>query len=479
MSFHRRCPGAEKLAWILTPQPMFLRCSAPPFQRIFRALSTMTATNSHDPSVIATEMFDVPIPVRTDGPIERAEQSAPLAEFTNSSVMRTGTPEVRNDAQTGPDRLLPPKPKTARYETLDIVRGMACLMLMIYHAAFYAEHSWVTGDPSTWTWGGLAINLVGRLWMGVPLFFVVSGYCIAASIDSLRRKPQCLTNYFYRRMRRIYPPLWAGLFFVTVFTWIVSTNTAIAETCLQLPHLATLSVTDWLANVTATTSWLPKVLGEGSDYLLPNTWTLCYEEQFYLVTGILLAVSPRRFFLASYLIAAATFISRIFCRHWEIPIDGFFFDGHWLLFVCGIFLYHHVNYLTGASARWAIAVMSVGALYGLAERVLAADAFDRHIGEYILVACTVAMFLASIKRWDAQIAKHWLLSPFRWSGKMSYSLYLTHFPITVFTASALASGGITRDGDVFLVTLPICLLLSFAVAYVFYHVVERRFVNVV
>jgi peptidoglycan/LPS O-acetylase OafA/YrhL len=60
---------------------------------------------------------------------------------------------------------------------------------------------------------------------------------------------------------------------------------------------------------------------------------------------------------------------------------------------------------------------------------------------------------------------------------MSYSLYLTHFPITVFASSVLATAGITRDTHVLLVTIPVCLLLSFPVAYIFYHLVERRFSN--
>ena len=416
-------------------------------------------------------------PVGVDASSGQVERTTLSAETDNSRATDTDTAAARTDGQSVLSSQFPAKPATTRYETLDVVRGMACLMLMLYHAAFYAEHSWVTGDPTTWTWGGLGINLIGRLWMGVPLFFVVSGYCIAASIDSLRRKPQCLTNYFYRRMRRIYPPLWGGLIFVTAFTWIVSTHTPLAKNCLQLPQLSTLSVTDWLGNVTATTSWLPKILGDGSNYLLPNTWTLCYEEQFYLVTGILLAVSPHRFFLASYLIAAATIVARIACGYFAISADGFFFDGHWLLFACGILLYQHINYLTGAPARCAMAVMLGGAIYGIAERLGAAEAFDRHLGEYLLVACCSTILFASIKRWDAQIARHWIFSPFRWSGKMSYSLYLTHFPITVFTASVLATAGIQQDGEVFLVTLPICMLLSFAVAYLFYQTVERRFAN--
>src|SRR5205085_6145563 len=120
----------------------------------------------------------------------------------------------------------------------------------------------------------------------------------------------------------------------------------------------------------------------------------------------------------------------------------------------------------GSPARWAIAVLFVGALYGLSERVLTADPHDRHVGEYILVACAFGISLSYLKRWDKQIASHWSLAPLRRWGKMSYSLYLTHFPITVFASSVLATAGITRDSHVFLVTIPVCLLLSFPVAYV-------------
>ena len=124
--------------------------------------------------------------------------------------------------------------------------------------------------------------------------------------------------------------------------------------------MSTFGLTDWLANFSATASWLPKLSGTESNYLLPNTWTLCYEEQFYIVTGILLTLSARRFFLASYVIAAATLVARHVCRYNGLPIDGFFFDGHWLLFVCGILLYQHINYLKGSPARWAIAVLAMG-----------------------------------------------------------------------------------------------------------------------
>ncbi len=432
--------------------------------------------NSPVDSMVAPQSAFVYAPA-ADAPTAWNERVADPASPETSSAVETlaESASATTEAKLKPE--LPPKPRSARYETLDIFRGMACLMLMVFHATFYAEHSWVSGDPSTWTPSGLAINLVGRLWIGVPIFFVVSGYCIAASVDSLRRKPHSLPNYFYRRLRRIYPPLWGGLVFAVAFSLIVGLNATLLENCLQLPRLQNLNPTDWLANFSATTSWLPSTLGSQGSYLLANTWTLCYEEQFYFVAGLLLTFSSRKFFAACYFIALATLVMKHAGRYYGIPIGGYFFDGHWLLFVCGILVYQQINYLRGAPAKWAMLAMTLGAVHGLAERVLAADPDQRHFGEYLLVACLFGMLLSFIKRWDKMLVQHWSLAPFRWSGKMSYSLYLIHFPITVFTASVLATAGLTSDRDVLLVTIPVCLILSFPMACVFYQLVERHFIN--
>jgi peptidoglycan/LPS O-acetylase OafA/YrhL len=81
-------------------------------------------------------------------------------------------------------------------------------MLVVFHGSFYAEAAFELHDRSTWTAGSLAIRVIRLLWIGVPIFFVISGYCISASIDSLRRKPRAIGSFFARRFHRIYPPLW-------------------------------------------------------------------------------------------------------------------------------------------------------------------------------------------------------------------------------------------------------------------------------
>jgi peptidoglycan/LPS O-acetylase OafA/YrhL len=350
------------------------------------------------------------------------------------------------------------------------------MTLVLYHAGFYADHTWRLRDQSTWTLGGLAISCLDRMAVGVPIFFVVSGYCIAANIDSLRRRPHSLSHYFWRRFRRIYPPLWAAYALGIACTLAVPLISGfLYRECVQLPRLPQFSWWNWVGNITASESWLPHVRGDMTPmFLLRNTWTLCYEEQFYAVTGLLLALAARRFFTAAYAIAIATIVSRVLCGAAGIDIDGFFFDGLWIMFAAGILVYECLNYFHNRGLRITLGVLSLGLFYGFVERVLCRTQGDRHFGEYILAASAFSILL--IAR-DAQIMKYWLFQPILWCGRISYSVFLTHYPFVVLVACLLAIVGVRSDGMVFLITVPICTAISLPIAWLFHIAVERRFLN--
>jgi peptidoglycan/LPS O-acetylase OafA/YrhL len=374
---------------------------------------------------------------------------------------------------------LPPKPRNARYESLTLWRGVACMTLVLYHAGFYADHTWRLRDQSTWTLGGLAISCLDRMAVGVPIFFVVSGYCIAANIDSLRRRPHSLSQYFWRRFRRIYPPLWASyvLGIVVTLAVLIISETAYQE-CVQLPRFDQFSVWNWIGNITASESWLPHLLDIKPLFLLPNTWTLCYEEQFYAIAGLLLAVASRQFLTAAYVIAVAALVCRVLCGAAGIDIDGFFFDGHWIMFAAGILVYDCLNYFHRFGSRITLGVLSLGVIYGLAERVLCRTLNDRHFGEYIFAASAFSILLILLRNRDAQIMTHWVFKPILWCGKISYSVFLTHYPFVVLVACLLAMIGVRSDGLVLLITVPVCTVLSLPIAWLFHMAVERHFLNV-
>ena len=194
-------------------------------------------------------------------------------------------------------------PRNPRYRSLDLWRGLACLLVVVFHSsgvAFLSLEAAGAGQTDALGMGVLALTRIG--WVGVPFFFVISGYAISATADVFRRRTGGTGNYFKRRFRRIYPPYWAML--VLMFVAVFAVDVVFA------PHLLTGSIApierpwsfspaQWLGNLSLTESWRHTALAgsDPRDYVMGQAWTLCYEEQFYLVTGIALLVWPARFFL--------------------------------------------------------------------------------------------------------------------------------------------------------------------------------------
>jgi peptidoglycan/LPS O-acetylase OafA/YrhL len=159
-----------------------------------------------------------------------------------------------------------------------------------------------------------------------------------------------------------------------------------------------------------------------------------------------------------------------------VSSEGFFWDGHWVMFAAGILVYHSLNYRQPSRGK-TIAVFGAGMAYGAAERLFGADDFQKHLGEYLCVACAFAIALLYLRKWDEPVARHWTLAPLRWLGQRSYSIYLTHYLLVVVVSSLLAYGGLRSEWQVATVVVPVCLLLSLPAAVLFYELVERRFIN--
>ena len=104
-------------------------------------------------------------------------------------------------------------PRAPRYLTLDHWRGIACLLVVLFHSSGVAFLSMEASgtQPQQAGLAGLALSITRIGWIGVPFFFVISGYAISATADSSRRGRGGPIGYFKRRIRRIYPPLWAML----------------------------------------------------------------------------------------------------------------------------------------------------------------------------------------------------------------------------------------------------------------------------
>ena len=220
-----------------------------------------------------------------------------------------------------------------RYTSIDLWRGVACLMVILFHSTLYCESA--LDSPIS-----CFIALTKQMWLGVPMFFVISGYCISASADSARNNPfQGISQYFWRRFRRIYPPYWIMLLLLCIASFTLEN---VLQSGLLLHNGDHPMNPPWwrswwqiFGNLTLTEEWRFRLFGDHRSMPLGVAWTLCYEEQFYALCGLFLFVSPKRFF---HLAALTSVLSLPWFG--SANIKGFFFDGYWLMFASGILVYY-------------------------------------------------------------------------------------------------------------------------------------------
>ncbi|HWI17129.1 MAG TPA: acyltransferase [Vicinamibacterales bacterium] len=360
-------------------------------------------------------------------------------------------------------------------------RGVACLLVVIVHSssalAPLIDHP-VYGWPA---------YLVRHFWIGVPMFFVVSGYCIAATCDSSRRRAAPVRYYFARRLRRIYPPYWALLLLGVVFNGLAFGSgwmDTFAIPPLEDPR--TLSTEQWLGNLTLTESVRFHFSSEPYRMFMGHAWTLAYEEQFYVVCGILLLVCPRRFFVGVAAVTVLTcFVAPLTFKKIGLYTFGFFFDGRWFVFAAGVTVYYALNYASPRGIRVIAtslfaAFIAAGVFFRwLLERqaggTMGPD--EVQLGLEFVVGASFALVLLLTHRWDRSIATARAGQPISWCGRMCYSVYLVHLPLTNLSNSYVEYLGAGGFWGTVLIAIPAGILISVAAGWVFFHIVEKRFLN--
>ncbi|MBB4771290.1 acyltransferase [Xanthomonas sp. LMG 8993] len=152
-----------------------------------------------------------------------------------------------------------------RYPALDLLRGLAIVWVMLFHSFV------VGGLGPDWTW----LSRYG--WMGVDLFFVLSGFLIGTQVLRPLARGQRLDfkEFYLRRAFRILPAFLLVL--VIYMAW---------PDFRESPGLA-----PWWMFVTFT---LNLFVDYGRDAAFSHAWSLCVEEHFYLVFPLLATLLLRR-----------------------------------------------------------------------------------------------------------------------------------------------------------------------------------------
>lgn len=364
----------------------------------------------------------------------------------------------------------------SRYDSLDLWRGFACLLVLLNHSVFYKAASASSNDLLAIANTALA-ELAARMWAGVPLFFVISGYCISATIDSHHRKNGSVGAYFFKRFRRIFPPYWATLAGAAVL--IGASDILLRGAVASIGGLRPwwFSGWQWAGSLTLTEIWRWHLIGGPKGLTLGPAWTLCYEEQFYAVTGFLLFACPRRYFAGSTLITIAVIAIAAAATRFGADIDGFFFDGAWVQFALGILLFYVLNYARNRRARLVASAIYSGVIawaLSFGSQLLASE---KNAGEGFLVAAAFALAALWLHPFDMRITHHPVLKPLRTCGAMCYSLYLVQMPVINVIHGLVVWAGVDASRLSPLLSIPLCFVPTLWIAWRFHISIERRFMS--
>ena len=344
---------------------------------------------------------------------------------------------------------------------LDYLRGIAVTTVVLYHGFYWSAPGYLPNEIAR---AFVKATVFG--WLGVNLFFVLSGFLITGILMDTKHKPEYFKSFYTRRVLRILPAyllMNAVLYFTHFSTWV--------NVVVSLLYLANMN------------GVLPVNAGYGPF------WSLSVEEQFYIFwPWIVRKLSTRGLTYFSIAVCLLEPLLRWMSFHGK-PTLGDVHEATWLIAdnlaigsLLAIFARSESGNRRNAS-RLAIALSvaaaaMLGALlpFGILHRTTALGAAFQIVPWNLFFAAVLLWSLLYGHRIEAVL----ILRPFRTLGDISYGLYLVHvFMFAQFDLAVERLGlrGFQGNFDRLLLRFLIAGSTSVAVAWISRRTYEQWFLD--
>ena len=306
--------------------------------------------------------------------------------------------------------------------------------------------------------------------VGVDIFFVLSGFLITVLLvqEFQRTSGIRLRDFYLRRAVRLLPALFVVMLASVAYALL-----------FQADEKASLTLKGVLYTLFYAANWAqvpPNPPGIGA---LSHAWSLSVEEQFYivwplmLITLLKLTAKSLALSILAFLIGISIFLN-VWFWHEHVPFLRMYFgtDTRANEILIGCFaalvlcwgLLQHTNRL-----KWVLhsaAVASLAALF-FAFFGFRHNEWFVYNGGFAVVSIITAILIADLVLFPSLISRCFEFAPLVWIGKISYGLYLWHFPI-LEASKKLFEGRMSY----FLYTLT-GMVVSLLVATASYYLLER------
>jgi peptidoglycan/LPS O-acetylase OafA/YrhL len=375
----------------------------------------------------------------------------------------------------------PPSPAAsghlAHLPSLDGLRGIAILLVLLHNFD-------VLDLGGARALGSVLVKeffYVG--WIGVQLFFVLSGYLITRGLLQTQGQPDYFQRFFIKRVLRIFPLYYLALL---VFLLLLPATGLVEQRSMQYSSL-------WLW--TYLSNWTTPYEPTGGP--LPHFWSLAVEEQFYLVWPLLLWKLRLRWIWWLCLgVTALSPLLRLGMVQQGFPAEALY-----------EFTFSRMDALTAGAAlatwdqgralhgatRWRAWHLQALGLLLLMAAAVASHGFRRigtvpQVVGYSLLALGFAAVTgwalltdqarsrgASVSRWSAVL--RW--PALRRFGQYSYAIYVVHKPLHDLVGEPLLARWTgqahTPDAGIALLYFAVATAVTFGVGWLSWHTVERHF----
>jgi peptidoglycan/LPS O-acetylase OafA/YrhL len=273
-------------------------------------------------------------------------------------------------------------------------------------------------------------------YVGVDVFFVVSGYLMMSLVHGeLLAGTFSLARFYERRIRRIFPALFVVLLATLACGFVILFPRPFAT-------LAKTAIAAALFMANAAFWWRTGYFAQTAERMpLLHTWSLSLEEQFYLCFPVLMIVTARklagRYAAVLWVLAAASFAVSLWCTAFAPRAAFYLLPSRLWELLAGAIVALHVRGTAPRPGRDApLAIAGLALIAGAASRFTMVTPFP---GAAALLPCAgAAMILGSGAPAPTVVHRALGWAPLAAMGKISYSLFLWHWPIAVLARQALA-----------------------------------------